>query len=67
MSEKQLLDQKVLNQNGPLQRVRRWWKGILPGQGTITWGLTGWETVEEKERIIPAHTFLVATMSKAAV
>jgi hypothetical protein len=66
MYETELLDQHVIHQNGPMQRVRRWWKGIHPDKGTIAWGWTGWETVEEKDRIVPAHTFMVAAMSKAA-
>ena len=60
----QLLDQRVIHQIGPLQRVRRWWKGIHPEKGTIIRGLTGLETVEEIDRIVPIHTFRVA--SKAA-
>ena len=66
MPNKELLDQHVLFQHGPLQRVRRWWRGIHPEKGTITWGWTGWETVEEKDRIVPAHTFTVAVIRKAA-
>jgi hypothetical protein len=66
MSGNELLDQQIIRQHGPLQRVRRWWRGIQPDKGTITWGWTGWETVEEKDRLVPAHTFVVATVSKAA-
>lgn len=66
MSEQDLLDQQVIHQSGLVQRVRRWWKGIHPAKGTIIWGWTGWETVEEKDRIVPAHTFMVTNMSRVA-
>ena len=56
MFHEQLLDQKVLHQRGPYQRVRRWWRGILPHKGRVIRGLTGWETLEESDRIMPAHT-----------
>ena len=57
--ETDLLDQKVISQNGPWQRVRRWWRGIHPERGTIIWGLTGWETVEETECLMPRYSFEV--------
>jgi hypothetical protein len=66
MSKQELLDQKVIYQRGPLQRVRRWWKGIHPERGAIIWGLTGWETVEEQDRIVPAHIFTVRATGRAA-
>jgi hypothetical protein len=56
----ELLDEKVMFQRGRLQRVRRWWRGIHPDKGTITRGWTGWETVEEKDRIMPAGSFTAA-------
>ena len=59
MSSEQILDEKVVYQNGHFQRVRRWWRGPHPEKGTITRGWTGWETVEERERILPVQTFLV--------
>jgi hypothetical protein len=51
-----LLDEKVIFQNGRLQRVRRWWRGIHPDRGVIVHGWTGWETVEECDRILPLGT-----------
>ena len=57
MIDAELLDEKVMFQRGPLQGVRRWWRGIHPDKGTITRGWTGWETVEEKGSIMPAGTF----------
>jgi hypothetical protein len=59
MSANDLLDEKIIYQNGRFQRVRRWWKGAHPDRGTITHGWTGWETVEERERILPVRIFVV--------
>jgi hypothetical protein len=59
MPDKELLDEKVVFQNGPWQRIRRWWRGIHAGRGTITRGWSGWETVEERDRILPLHSFTV--------
>jgi hypothetical protein len=55
----ELLDQKVICQHGPRQRVLRWWRGIRPETGVIIQGWTGKETLEETERIMPLHTFVV--------
>ena len=55
----ELLDEKVIRQNGPMQRIRRWWRGIQPRRGVITRGLTGWETLEERDRLLPVRTFTV--------
>jgi hypothetical protein len=54
-----LLDEQVVWQQGRFQRIRRWWRGIHPEKGTITQGLTGWETVEEKDLIVPLRVFTV--------
>jgi hypothetical protein len=59
MSAKDLLDEKIIYQNGRFQRIRRWWKGSHPDRGTIIHGWTGWETVEERERILPVRIFEV--------
>ena len=59
MDSNNLLDTKVIYQQSTIQCVRRWWRGIHPDKGVITWGWTGWETVEEKDVIIPIHTFSV--------
>lgn len=53
MLNNDVLDEKVVYQCGPLQRIRRWWRGIHPERGIIIFGLTGWETVEEKDRVVP--------------
>ena len=55
----ELLDEKVIYQRGRLQRVRRWWKGVHPERGVIVYGWTGWETVEECDRILPLGTIHV--------
>ncbi|MBV9122041.1 MAG: hypothetical protein JO112_01615 [Planctomycetes bacterium] len=59
MSDQDLLDEKVIAQRGSWQRVRRWWRGIHPEKGVIIQGWTGWETVEEVDRILPIQTFEV--------
>ena len=51
----ELLDAKVIAQRGRVQRIRRWWRGVHPEKGTMTKGWTGWETIEEKDIIVP-HT-----------
>jgi hypothetical protein len=63
VAKKELLDQKAIHQRGCFERVERWWRGIHPGKGTITRGWTGWETVEQVDRILPAHTFAVRNRS----
>lgn len=42
-----ILDEHILYQSGSFYRVRRWLKGIHPDLGTIIWGLSGFETVQE--------------------
>jgi hypothetical protein len=59
MLDRELLDEKVIARRGRFRRSKRWWRGIHPDKGTITKGWTGWETVEEKDHIVPARTFLV--------
>ncbi len=59
MPERELLDEKVLHTSGAWQRVRRWWRGIHTDLGTITHGWSGWETVEECDRVRAVHVFLV--------
>jgi hypothetical protein len=60
MSDDELLDEQVISQWGRYQRVRRWWRGIHPDRGVITRGWTGWETVEERDRLLPLRTFVVS-------
>jgi hypothetical protein len=59
MADRELLDEKVIEQQGAWQRVRRWWRGVHPDKGVVTWGWTGWETVEERDRILPVVTIQV--------
>ena len=59
MPERELLDEQVICQSGSWQRVRRWWRGVHPAIGTITMGWSGWETVEECDRVRALHTFQV--------
>jgi hypothetical protein len=59
MSGEQPLDQKIVLQRGPFQRVQRWWRGIHPTKGRVIRGLTGWETVEEADTVRPSYTFAV--------
>ncbi|HLJ92920.1 MAG TPA: hypothetical protein VKU02_06980 [Gemmataceae bacterium] len=59
MPKHELLDEHVLFQHGRFQRVRRWWRGIHPDRGKVVHGWSGWETVEEVDRIVPAWTFTV--------
>lgn len=59
MSSHEILDEKVLDQHGVLQRVRRWWQGVHPEKGVIVKGWTGWETLEERDLFRPLHIVLV--------
>jgi hypothetical protein len=59
MLYRDLLDEKVIARRGRFRRTRRWWRGIHPDKGVITKGWTGWETVEEKDQIVPVRTFWV--------
>lgn len=59
MSDHEMLDEKVVTQHGSMQRVQRWWRGVHPDKGIIIRGLTGWETLEETDRILPVRTFVV--------
>jgi len=59
MLTSEVLDEQVILEHGHFQRVRRWWRGIHPDKGVVIRGLSGWETVEEKDRILPMRTVLV--------
>jgi hypothetical protein len=59
MRNPEILDEQVIFQQGRVQRIRRWWRGVHPDRGVIILGWTGWETVEEKDQIIPVRTFVV--------
>jgi hypothetical protein len=54
-----ILNEQIVHQNGPYKRVKRWIRGIYPKLGIIHKGLTGWETVVEKDVIVPNYTFIV--------
>jgi hypothetical protein len=58
MFDAKLLDEKLILRPGCLPRIRRWWRGVHPSRGTITLGWSGWETVEERDRL-PIRTFTV--------
>jgi hypothetical protein len=55
MSDPELLDEKIICRCGHFVRVRRWWRGAHPALGAIIRGLTGWETVEERDCIRPQN------------
>ena len=55
----EVLDEQVIFECGHFQRVRRWWRGIHPDKGVVIRGWSGWETVEEKDRILPMRTVFV--------
>lgn len=54
METSDILDTQIISQANAVRRVRRWWRGIHPEKGIITRGLTGWETVEERD-LLPVH------------
>jgi hypothetical protein len=53
----EILDEKILYQNGAYKRIKKWLRGIHPELGQVTWGWTGWETVIEKDVIKALHTY----------
>jgi len=59
MEPPELLDEKAIAQRGKFRRVRRWLRRMHPDKGVIIKGWTGWETVQETERL-PIRTFSVA-------
>lgn len=60
----EILDEQVVSRNGPFVRIKRWLRGAHPELGTLMWGLTGWETLVEKDVIRPIHTFIVENTSQ---
>jgi hypothetical protein len=64
MRDNELLDEKVVFQRGPFRRVRRWWRGVHPDKGPIILGWSGWETLEEADRVLPLHTFAVGELGR---
>lgn len=55
----EILDEHILHKSGCFERVRRWIRGCHPKLGVLIQGHTGWETVQEYDRIRPMHTFTV--------
>jgi len=55
----ELLHEEVLSRRGPIERVRRYWRGAHPELGALHAGLTGRETLEERDRVRPTHTVRV--------
>ena len=55
----ELLNEQVIFERGHFQRVRRWWRGIHPDKGVVIRGLSGWETVEETDRILAMRIVFV--------
>jgi hypothetical protein len=64
VTPKDLLDEKVISQQGRKKRIQRWWRGIHPDKGVIVQGYTGWETLEEKDLIVPVQTFTVQNAAR---
>lgn len=62
----EVLDEQIVYQNGPFRRVKRWLRGVHPSLGVITKGLTGLETLVEKDIIVPTRTFHVIENSNAS-
>lgn len=67
MIDREMLDEKVICESGSWGRVRRWWRGTHAEIGTITKGWSGWETVEERDRVRAVHTFTVVELDHAAI
>lgn len=42
------------------EKGRRWIRGCHPELGVLVHGWTGWETVQDFDRIRPMHTFWVS-------
>lgn len=55
----EILDEEIVYQSGSFTRIKRWLRGVHPKLGTIVRGITGWETLVEKDVIKPANTFYV--------
>lgn len=55
----EILDEQVIYQQGSFRRVRRWLRGAHPDLGVLIWGLTGLETLQEKDVIKPMFTVTV--------
>ncbi len=60
----EILDEITLSRSGCYRRIRRYLRGVHPDRGPIVMGLTGWETVEDVDVIIP---LLVVNVSDTIV
>lgn len=60
-----VLDSQIVEQRGQLVRRRTWVRGAQLG-GTITVGLTGIETIQERDAVRPTRTFFVHEFRKNA-
>lgn len=55
----EIVGEQVISDCGGFRRIKRWIKGWHPQLGQLTWGLTGQETIIEKDCFFPTHTFTV--------
>jgi hypothetical protein len=55
----EVLDEQITYKSGCFERGRRWLRGKHPKLGTLILGYTGWETLQEFDRIRPMATFTV--------
>ena len=62
----EVLNEEIVSRNGSFLRIKRWLKGVHPQLGTIVNGLTGLETLVEKDVIRPLHTFHVQEVKDAS-
>jgi hypothetical protein len=53
----QVLGEQILYQQGSFKRVKRYLKGFHPELGKLYEGLSGKETIQEKDIITPVITF----------
>lgn len=63
----EVVGEVVVHSNGSYKYVHRYLRGIHVGRGTIVRGLTGWETREEKDCIIPIKKFNVIDLTPSLV
>jgi len=55
----EILDEQIFYKQGCFEKGRRWIKGCHPELGVLVHGWSGWETVQDFDRIRPMHTFEV--------
>ena len=60
----EILDRKIVSQEGPFVRVRTWLEGRHPGGVVIKNGWNGEETVVDRVGIKPIETFWVGSKSE---